>query len=104
MDREEIVGMALCSPKSNEDPEMGWVNTLGVRRPWRRKGLGLSLLQKTFGEFHNRGKLRVGLGVDSESLTGAIKLYEKAGMKSIRQFDLYEKELQPGQDITKQTL
>lgn len=29
---------------------IGWVGTLGVRRPWRKKGLGLALLRHSFGE------------------------------------------------------
>lgn len=33
MDGEEIAGMSLCHPKTVEDPEMGWVDSLGVRRP-----------------------------------------------------------------------
>jgi GNAT superfamily N-acetyltransferase len=78
---------------------MGWVNVLGVRRPWRKRGLGLALLQHSFGEFYSRGKHRAGLGVDASSLTGATRLYEKAGMKPIRQFTVSQKVLRPGLDI-----
>jgi hypothetical protein len=39
----------------------------------------------------------VGLGVDAESLTGANLLYESAGMRPVRRYDLYEKEL--GSDV-----
>lgn len=106
MDGEEIAGMSLCAPKASEDPDMGWVNTLGVRRPWRRQGIGLALLHHTFAEFHKRGKARVGLGVDAGSLTGATGLYEKAGMRAVaeRQFDTYRKILRPGRDISRQEL
>jgi hypothetical protein len=40
--------------------------------------------------------------VDAQSLTGATRLYQKAGMRPDpqRQFSLYEKELRPGKDIT----
>jgi ribosomal protein S18 acetylase RimI-like enzyme len=31
-------------------------------------------------EFHRRGKRRVSLHVDVDNLTGAVRLYEKAGM------------------------
>ena len=84
--------------------DMGWVSTLGVRRPWRRKGLGLALLQHSFGEFHRRGKCRVGLGVDADSLTGATRLYEKAGMEVHRQYASYEKELRAGVDLSTQSM
>jgi mycothiol synthase len=100
----EIAGFSLCRLKSHEDPKMGWVNTLGVRRPWRKRGLGLALLQHSFAELQKRGQERAGLGVDASSLTGATRLYEKAGMRVLRQFDNYEKELRPGQDVSTQTV
>ena len=46
---------------------------LGVRKPWRRRGLGLALLLHTFRLFHARGERRVGLGVDTENPTGATQ-------------------------------
>jgi GNAT superfamily N-acetyltransferase len=101
LDSDEIAGGALCSPRLGEDWEIGIVETLGVRRPWRRQGLGLALLHQAFGEFHQRGKARVGLSVDSENLTGATRLYEKAGMQVVREFVLYEKELRPGEELSK---
>lgn len=104
MDGSEIAAAALCDPRTGEDAEMGWVNILGVRRPWRRKGLALALLHHLFGEFSRRGKARVGLGVDAESLTGATRLYEKAGMQVVRQLVTYEKELRPGKELGTQSV
>jgi ribosomal protein S18 acetylase RimI-like enzyme len=90
-DGDEIAGYALCKPQEGGDPKLGWVDVLGVRRPWRRRGLALALLLHAFGEFRSRGHARVGLGVDTENTTGAVGLYEKAGMRPVRQFDAYEK-------------
>jgi len=104
MDGNEIAGISLCTKQSRQDPEMAWISTLGVRRPWRRQGLGLALLHYSFGEFYRLGKSRVGLGVDASSLTGATRLYERAGMRPIRQFNTYELVLRPGRDISTQTL
>ncbi len=103
MDGDEIAGYALCEPKIADDPAMAWVDNLGVRRPWRRQGLALALLQHVFGEFYQRGIKKVGLGVDASSLTGATRLYERAGMQTFRQYNTYEKELRPGRDLTTQT-
>ena len=102
IDGNEIAGVSLCQRKVSDDPEMGWVGTLGVRRPWRRRGLGSALLLHSFREFHRRGKCKVGLGVDAQSLTGATGLYLKAGMHPdpARQFNLYEKELRSGIDMS----
>jgi len=103
-DEDEIAGICLCRPHSYEDPDAGYVSTLGVRRPWRKRGLGLAFLQHAFGEFYKRGKRKVSLGVDADSLTGALRLYEKAGMHVHRQFDTFEKEIRPGKEISVQSL
>lgn len=104
MDGEKIAGVSFCFPRIDEDADMGWVGDLGVLREYRKRGLGLALLHHSFGEFYRRGKARCGLGVDSESLTGATRLYERAGMHAERTWDRYEKELRPGKDYTVQTL
>jgi ribosomal protein S18 acetylase RimI-like enzyme len=68
------------------------VSVLGVRRPWRRRGLGRALLLHSFRALRERGKPRVGLGVDGSNPTGAVQLYEAAGMRVVRRFDHWEKE------------
>lgn len=104
MDGDQVAGINLCRPHSFDDPDMGWVGTLGVLRPWRKRGLGLALLRHSFNEFYKRGKRKVGLGVDAENLTGALRLYENAGMHVHQTFDLYEKELRAGMEISVQSL
>jgi mycothiol synthase len=99
VDGDQIAGFAICFPRDAEYPDMAWVEMLGVRRPWRRRGLALALLHHLFGECYRRGIPKVGLGVDASSLTGATRLYEKAGMHIFRQWDNYEKELRPGEDL-----
>ena len=104
MDGEEVAGISLCPPHSFDDQDMGWVGTLGVRRPWRKRGLGLALLRHSFNEFYRRRKRKVGLGVDAQNLTGALRLYESAGMHVHQAIDLFEKELRPGTEISVQSL
>jgi len=71
----------------------GFVGALGVRKPWRRRGIALALLQHTFAEFYRRGTRRVTLGVDAENPTGATHLYERAGMHVAFEAIAYGKEL-----------
>lgn len=99
MDGDEIAGMALCASHRPGEPDLGWISTLGVRRPWRRRGLALAILQRSFWLLAGRGKLRAGLGVDSESLTGATRLYEKAGMRVVRETLEYELVIREGRDL-----
>ena len=100
----QIAGISLCWLKLNGEPDLGWVGTLGVLRPWRRQGLGLALLQHSFVELYRRGQRKVGLGVDATSLTGATRLYEKAGMRSDPKYQMsfYELELRSGVDLSTQ--
>ena len=69
----------------------GYVGLLGVRRPWRGRGLAKALLYRTFAEFWRRDLTRVTLGVDAESPTGATKLYERVGMRVESETVVFEK-------------
>lgn len=95
---EQVVGAALCRIRDMDNPT-GWLGQLAVLRPWRALGIGNALLQQTFHAFYQRGIKLVGLGVDSDSLTGAQRLYERAGMHVSMQIGRYEKELQMGKDL-----
>ena len=82
-DGGELAGISLCRPERGEDPDCGWVQVLGVRRRWRRRGLGRALLLHSLGELRARGKTRAGLRVHAEN-AGAVQLYERVGMSVLR--------------------
>lgn len=105
-DKDHIAGFSLCYSKMFNTPDLGWVGTLGVRRPWRRKGLGIALLQHSFDQLYQRGMRLIGLGVDAQNLTGALKLYYKAGMhpNPKYQFSHYEKVLRQGVELRNKEL
>jgi mycothiol synthase len=90
LDGDEIAGIALCGRHHSGEPDFGWVDVLGVRPAWRRRGLGEALLRHSFGELAARGLTRIGLGVDAENTTGAVRLYERAGMSQVRRTDTWE--------------
>ena len=64
-----------------------------MRKPWRRRGLAQALLLASFRDFRRRGETLVRLGVDSENPTGAVRLYERAGMRQVWRADVYRKHL-----------
>jgi mycothiol synthase len=72
---------------------MGFVCSIGTRKPWRGLGLARALLLEGFGELYRRGERRVGLMVDSGNTTGATQLYESVGMRVAWQADVYERHL-----------
>ena len=71
--------------------DRGWVGELGVRAPWRLRGIASALLRRAFAAFASRGLPRVMLNVDSENSTGAVRLYQGVGMRTARAWDVYEK-------------
>ncbi|MCX6070553.1 MAG: GNAT family N-acetyltransferase, partial [Chloroflexi bacterium] len=99
VDGDKIAGVSLCRRCSDDDPEMGWVDTLAVRREWRRKGLGLALLLHSFHALRESGARRAGGHVDAGNLTGATRLYRRAGVSISGESSLYELELQPGEEL-----
>jgi mycothiol synthase len=90
-DGDALAGVCLCRPDETPDEALGWVSTLGVRPPWRRRGLAQALLLHAFAALRARGCDRVGLGVDAENTTGAVALYERVGMLVVRRDDTYER-------------
>jgi mycothiol synthase len=75
--------------------DRGWVIELGVRQPWRGRGIGSAMLRRSFASFAERGLRGVMLNVDSENPTGAVGIYERVGMRAVRGWDVYQKAL-PG--------
>jgi ribosomal protein S18 acetylase RimI-like enzyme len=86
---DTLAGAALCFLEGSK----GWVGQIGVRKPWRRQGLGLALLHHAFGEFYAAGVPAVELGVDAANATGAWRVYERAGMSISRRYVRFEKEI-----------
>jgi len=95
---DQIAGLSLCRYRM----DIGWVGSLSVRRPWRKRGLGLALLYQSFGEFYRRGMHTVGLFVDASNPTGATRLYQKAGMRIAHEYVIYEKEYRSGNEPTEE--
>jgi mycothiol synthase len=89
-DGDEIAAVMRNEPDRSG---AGFVGALGVRKPWRKRGIARALLQHAFREFYRRGKRRVTLGVDAENPTGATRLYERAGMHVTFEAVAFGKEL-----------
>lgn len=94
-DGEEIAGYVGAQDKSLEDPSRGYIAVVGVRSPCRRRGIGEALLRRAFQVLYARGRQGVDLHVDTDSLTGATRLYERVGMTAHPRFANWEKELRP---------
>ncbi len=96
---DEMVANCWCYGESEGDESVGYVQSLGVRKPWRGRGLARNLLLHAFAEFQRRGKRKAALDVDAHSLTGATRLYESVGMTETFRNATYTKVLRPGVDL-----
>ncbi|WP_328583417.1 GNAT family N-acetyltransferase [Streptomyces sp. NBC_00370] len=86
----EGIGDAAVLIGGNERESMGWIPNLGVVKDARGRGIGGFLLRHAFHAFAGRGRETVGLGVDTENATGALKLYEANGMRLHFAVDTWE--------------
>lgn len=88
---DRVAGVSLSLPWGNDMPDLAWLATLGVRRDYRKRGLGEALLKHSFWHYQQLGYKRGGLGVDADNPTKALPLYERAGMHVHRYGDIYRK-------------
>ncbi|HVN54764.1 MAG TPA: GNAT family N-acetyltransferase [Anaerolineaceae bacterium] len=60
---------------------LGWIDLVFVRKPWRKRGLGSLLIAAALRKAADLGHDLVGLNVDADNQTGAVELYSKAGFQ-----------------------
>ena len=99
-----VVGYLVGLKADYRHPDVGLIELLGVVRSHRRRGLAQAMLYHAFGAYWDRGRKTVGLGVDGESLTNAVALYERVGMSIYRRYMTYEKVLRDGVELAKVAL
>ena len=80
-----IGGFCICGINEDENKRKGvsegWIHILGTTREWRRVGLGRALVLHGLHSLREAGLDTALLGVDSESPTGANRLYESVGFR-----------------------
>jgi mycothiol synthase len=70
-----------------------FIDLLGVKRDYRKHGIGKALLLHTFGVAYQHNQKTILLYVDSDSLTNANRLYQEVGMRPHSQTAVYMREL-----------
>jgi GNAT superfamily N-acetyltransferase len=71
----------------------GYTEFISVRRPWRRRGLARALIAESLRVQRMVGMTESELGVDSENLTGATRVYEDCGFRVVARNMIYRKSL-----------
>ncbi len=94
-DGDEIAGLVINTifPHENKHSgeEIGWVDSVATRRPWRGRGVAGALIARSLAVLRDRGMEIAALGVDAENPTGALGLYESFGFRPLRRYVFYRK-------------
>lgn len=90
VDRGQVVGAAVAQALTAPDA-YGHVRQLAVAPSHRGRGLALALLHECFRRFADRGLPAAVLGVDAGNPTGALALYERAGMTVHEHFTRWDR-------------
>lgn len=84
-DGAEVAGYLLSfrgeHDRTDDGHERVWVGDIGVRRPWRRRGVAAALIAEACARYAAAGYPRAALGVDADNPTGALGVYRRAGFE-----------------------
>jgi mycothiol synthase len=87
-DGDQVAGLVINGIFREENArigiEVGWLDSVATRRPWRRRGLAAALIARSLAVLKERGMTIAALGVDTENPSGALGLYERFGFKPVR--------------------
>lgn len=71
----------------------GYTEAISVRRPWRKRGLARAMIAQSLHVQREQGMTESSLGVDSENISGATRIYEDCGFAVIKRNMFYRKPL-----------
>jgi ribosomal protein S18 acetylase RimI-like enzyme len=87
----QVRGFINADENERFDQKRGWVENISVRRPWRKRGLARALINETIAALRERGMTEGALGVDTENVSGALRLYESVGFRPVGKSTVYRK-------------
>lgn len=97
-DVDEVAGAVMNTIYSSDNEAFGrrrgWLDSVFVRRAWRRRGLGAALVARSLVRLREAGMTEAMLGVDSDNPSGALALYERAGFGVHRRSVAYRKPME----------
>ncbi len=95
---DQVAGMVLSYITRAENLEYqrlrGYTENICVRRPYRKQGLAHSLIAASLHGLRERGMQEAALHVDTENLSGALRLYESLGFLPVLRHTTYRKPLE----------
>lgn len=96
-DGDQVAGMVLNRISKDENEALsiqwGWTDPIGVRRPWRRRGLARALIFLSMQLLKAEGMQQAVLGVDTQNPNSALHLYESCGYHEYEHWTVFMKEM-----------
>ncbi len=87
LDGREVMGYALSAAYPQDWAAQGftqgWTNLVGVREPYRGRGIAVALLVASMRAFAADGMDHAGLDVDTQNTSGALSLYTGLGYEAV---------------------
>lgn len=97
-DGDEIAGGVVNEVNEAENAatgkRQGWLASVFVRRPWRRRGLARALVMRSLAVLRDRGLTSAGLGVDADNPHAALRLYVGCGFEVVMKSAAYRKPME----------
>jgi len=96
-DGDEVAGQVRSFIDDEENARFGrlrgYTEYISVRRPWRRRGLARALIASSLPLLRARGMQEAALSVDTENVSGALRLYERCGFRPVSRQTVFRKPL-----------
>jgi len=96
-DGEQVAGQVRSFINGPENEAMGrrrgYTESISVRRPYRRQGLARALIGQSLHALKERGMEEAALGVQTENIHGAFRLYESMGFRVVQSWTTLRKPL-----------
>ena len=99
---DEVVGSVLnyidhdYNQKYNK--KRGMTEEITTHRDWRRRGIAGALIVRSMAMHKAKGMEEVALGVDTNNLTGALRLYKRLGYEKEKTMMTYRKPMKETDD------
>jgi mycothiol synthase len=86
-----VLGFIIPEDNAALHQRIGWTEEITVRREFRGRGIAKALIARCLAALKERGMNQAALGVDTENLTGALRLYEGMGYRPVMKSAIYRK-------------
>ena len=93
MEGTEAVGFTICHAENGGDPQSdgtGWIDQMGVRPAWRKRGLGGALLCEAMHRFKASALGWAALAVSTENRR-AVRVYQRLGFERYKRRTSFQK-------------